>query len=127
MTIQFTGIAAGGDAVGRDENGRVVFVSRGAPGDMAEVEIKEERKRFAFGRLLNVVSASPQRVTPPCPYYVQLNSCGGCQLQHLNYEAQLAAKTRIVVDAMRGLGSSVGDMVQPCRPAPLPFAYRNKA
>jgi 23S rRNA (uracil1939-C5)-methyltransferase len=60
-------------------------------------------KRFARGRLDRLESASPSRVEPPCPHYTE-DRCGGCQLQHLSYEAQLAAKSGIIADTMRRIG-----------------------
>jgi 23S rRNA (uracil1939-C5)-methyltransferase len=69
-----------------------------------------------------LISASPLRATPPCPIYAE---CGGCQLQHLAYEAQLDAKTRIVADALRSIGGLREVAVGRCLPTPQ-WAYRNK-
>ncbi len=94
-------IAAGGDGVGRSD-GRVVFVPRSAPGDVARVRMREQG-RFARGEIVELLDASSDRVEPPCPHYTR-DHCGGCQLQHLSYEAQLAAKGRIVVDSLARIG-----------------------
>ena len=94
-------IAAGGEGVGRLPDGRVLFVPRTAPGDLARVEITRRAKRWARGTLRELVEASPQRRTPPCPY---ASRCGGCALEHLEYGAQLAAKARIVADALARIG-----------------------
>ena len=99
--IDLTGIAAGGDAVGRTD-GMVVFVPRGAPGDTAVVTLTPAR-RFARGRLQSIEVPSPDRVTPACPHYTT-DQCGGCQVQHLSYDAQLRAKSSIIVDAIRRIG-----------------------
>ena len=99
--IEITGIAAGGDGVGRTE-GMVVFVPRTAPGDVARVRLARS-KRFARGHLESLESASPDRVEPVCPHYTR-DRCGGCQLQHLSYEAQLRAKGSIIADALRRIG-----------------------
>ena len=102
--VAITGIAAGGDGVGRLADGRAVFVARTAPGE--RVRLREGiklHKRFARGELAEVVAPGATRVTPPCPHYVQ-DHCGGCQLQHLSYESQLAAKRAIVGDALRRVG-----------------------
>lgn len=90
-------IAAGGDGVGR-AGGLVVFVPRTAPGDLALVRV-ERAKRFARGHLEEILTPSLQRVSPPCSHYTS-DRCGGCQLQHIGYEAQLEAKRRIVADAL---------------------------
>ncbi|HEU4640963.1 MAG TPA: hypothetical protein VFS44_00820 [Gemmatimonadaceae bacterium] len=115
-------IAAGGDGVAR-AGGMVVFVPRTAPGDVAEVAL-ETRGRFARGRLRALRSASPLRVDPPCEHYVR-DRCGGCQLQHLGYEAQRAAKARIIGDALRRIGRREVEDPE-VRAAPRPWRYRRK-
>jgi len=99
--LEIASIAAGGDGVGRTE-GMVVFVPRTAPGDVARVRIARA-KRFARGELLSLDEPSPARVEPPCPHY-SIDRCGGCQIQHLSYDAQLAAKAVIIGDALRRIG-----------------------
>jgi len=103
--VTITGIAAGGDGVGRLADGRAVFVPRAAPGE--RVRLKADgltlHKSFARGELETVLEPVAARVTPPCPHYTQ-DRCGGCQLQHLAYDVQLAAKRAIVGDALRRIG-----------------------
>jgi 23S rRNA (uracil1939-C5)-methyltransferase len=103
--VTITGIAVGGDGVGRLSDGRVVFVPRTAPGD--RIRLREgslqRHRNFARGELGEVVEASPHRVTPPCPHYTH-DHCGGCQLQHITYDAQLSAKRTIVGDTLRRIG-----------------------
>jgi 23S rRNA (uracil1939-C5)-methyltransferase len=132
MNVSFHNIAAGGDGVGRDENGRTVFAPYAAPGDVARVDIFEEKKSFARGHILQLETASPQRIAPPCPYYVPQNgdeatACGGCQIQHLNYTAQLKAKREIVRSALMRIGGIENPPIEECVPSPQQFGYRNKA
>jgi 23S rRNA (uracil1939-C5)-methyltransferase len=94
-------IAAGGDGVGRT-NGVVVFVPRSAPGDRVRVEL-ENRKRFARGTIREMLQPSPDRVHPLC-YHYRVDRCGGCQLQHVRYDAQLAAKRVIIQDSLARIG-----------------------
>lgn len=115
-------IAGGGDGVARDADGRVVFVSRTAPGDRVRVEVVEERSSYARARVEKLVSAGPTRTTAPCPYY---RECGGCQLQHLAYPAQLAAKREIVRDALARIGGRTARVPAP-RTAGEPLGYRNR-
>ena len=122
IELDIHGIAAGGDGVGRSE-GMVVFVPRTAPGDRARVRIVASL-RFARGTLLDVVRPAPDRAEPPCPHY-SIDRCGGCQLQHLRYEAQLAAKAAIVRDALRRIGKR--DVELPAvRPSGSQWRYRTK-
>ncbi len=115
-------IAAGGDGVGR-AGSLVVFVPRTAPGDEIVADIAT-RARFARGRLVSVVASSDLRTDPPCPHYTT-DRCGGCQLQHLRYEAQLDAKARIVRDALERIGKrAVPEVV--VRPSPARWRYRRK-
>jgi len=121
-TLTIASIAAGGDGVGRAD-GVVVFVPRTAPGDVARVRIAGA-KRFARGQLLQLEQPSPARIDPPCPHYTA-DRCGGCQLQHLSYEAQLAAKRTIIGDALRRIGRR--DVPDPyVEPSDVPWRYRRK-
>ena len=122
VDIDVESIAAGGDGVGRAE-GLVVFVPRTAPGDRARVRMATG-KRFARGSLETLLSPSVTRVDPPCAHYVA-DRCGGCQLQHMGYEAQLAAKSGIVRDALQRIGkreSGAPEVV----PSPRQWRYRAK-
>ncbi len=108
--VAITAIAAGGEGVGRLADGRAVFVARTAPGERVRLrEGLKLRKSFARGELAEIVAAGAARVIAPCPHYVQ-DHCGGCQLQHVTYEAQLAAKRAIVGDALRRIAKlDIGD------------------
>lgn len=258
VRVRFHGLAAGGDAVGRDEAGRVIFAPRAAPGDVALVRLDaapsqrtktrhidsqpinsqdansatnicgceakpkhtqagrdsnesehkvapdpnpqnvdaaheaQRAKGFARARLIHLETASPQRVAPPCPFFcgdaatkttadvanpdvdtarrnrdaamssappnqtpafftaeamqpqvvqpqvIQSGAaragvgtaCGGCQWQHIEYAAQLEAKTAAVREALRRigkLGDAAENVVLPCVASPIAFLYRNKA
>jgi 23S rRNA (uracil1939-C5)-methyltransferase len=120
--VELTGIAAGGDAVGRTD-GMVVFVPRGAAGDVALVTLTPSR-RFARGRLQSIEVPSPDRVEPPCPHYT-IDQCGGCQVQHLSYDAQLRAKSSIIVDAIRRIGRRDLTSVEVV-PSEAQWRYRRK-
>ncbi len=116
------GIAAGGAGVGRLPDGRAIFVHRTAPGEEVEVRVTHEKRRWARGQLLAVRRASSERRPAPCPFYAR---CGGCTLEHLEYEAQLRVKSRIVGDALQRIG---GLEVSPPQVAGSPdeFRYRNR-
>ena len=103
--VSITGVAVGGDGVGRLGDGRVVFVPRTVPGD--RIRLREgslqRHRNFARAELGELVAAGAGRVAPPCPHYVH-DHCGGCQLQHLAYDEQLKAKRAIVGETLRRLG-----------------------
>ena len=115
-------IAAGGDGVARAE-GFVVFVPRTAPGDVALVDWSASG-RFGRGKLRVLESPSPLRVQPPCAHYVR-DRCGGCQLQHMTYAAQLDAKGAIVRDSLERIGKRSTSQ-PPVHPSADEWRYRRK-
>ncbi len=122
--VRILRLATGGDGVGKLPDGKTVFVPRTAPGDLVELVELRGHKRFARARPGRLIEASPDRVEPRCPHYTD-DECGGCQLQHLNYEAQLLARRSFVGDALRRLGKlDVAD--PPIAPAAQIFDYRTK-
>jgi 23S rRNA (uracil1939-C5)-methyltransferase len=110
--------------VGKLPDGKTVFVPRTAPGDLVELVELREHKRFARARPGRLLEASRDRTEPRCPHYSG-DECGGCQLQHLTYEAQLTSRRTFVGDALRRLGKlDVPD--PPIAPAAKTFDYRTK-
>ena len=99
----------------------VVFVPFTAPGDSVQYTIVHQKKNFAQGKLLEVLDPSPHRTMPLCRYY---GACGGCQLQHMTYEAQLESKRQIIEDALRRIGKITDVSIPPVIPAKLNWAYR---
>ncbi|MFO7892883.1 MAG: TRAM domain-containing protein [Longimicrobiales bacterium] len=119
---EITGIASGGAGVGRLPDGRVTFVHRAAVGDRVEVRLVEERSSWTRSELVRVLDPGPGRRTAPCPHY---DRCGGCTLEHLEYEAQLEAKAGVATDALQRIGKldvTVPEVV----PSPTEFRYRNR-
>ncbi|MBA3658767.1 MAG: 23S rRNA (uracil(1939)-C(5))-methyltransferase RlmD, partial [Gemmatimonadales bacterium] len=122
--LEILRLAAGGDGVGRLEDGRMVFVPRTAPGDLMTPAMLRTHRRFARARLGELLQPGPDRVEPRCPHYTR-DSCGGCQLQHLSLPAQLEARRGFVGDALRRLARfDVADPV--IEPAPEAFDYRTR-
>lgn len=122
VSVSIESIAAGGDGVGRS-NGLVVFVPRTAPGDVVTAQISG-KGHFARGTLRSIASPSPVRIDPPCPHYTRDN-CGGCQLQHMTYESQLAAKQMIIRDSVQRIGKRIVD-APPIERSPKDWRYRTK-
>ncbi|HPT88290.1 MAG TPA: TRAM domain-containing protein, partial [Bacillota bacterium] len=98
-----------GEGVGRIE-GFAVFIPEALKGETVRIRITEVRKNFARGEVLEILKPALERIKPPCPVYQQ---CGGCQLQHMNYSAQLAIKRQQVVDAVERIGGLSGITVHP--------------
>jgi len=125
FSLELTAMAHGGAALGRHE-GKVVFVPYALPGETVRVEVVDDRGRYAHARLLEVLEPSPDRVPPPCPYFGP-RGCGGCQWQHIAYEAQLRLKGGVVADQLARIGHIAGPPVRPTLPDPTGWAYRNQA
>jgi len=121
--VRFTGIADKGRSVGRDEEGRVVFVEDVAPGDVADVLVKRKKKGVWMGTVQEVHEYSEDRAEPFCQHYWL---CGGCKWQHLSYEAQSQHKEKVVRDTLQRIGKvDVGKML-PIKAAEKTRYYRNK-
>ena len=112
----------GGEAIGRLPDGRAVFVPFGLPGENVRVELTEDKKNFARGKLLEVIQASPERIQPKCKHF---GLCGGCHYQNLPYEKQLQAKTEILIDQLKRIGKIENPPVKPMVASPLEWNYRN--
>jgi 23S rRNA (uracil1939-C5)-methyltransferase len=120
--ITLTTFTYGGDAMGRLNDGRAVFVPFGLPGERVRVRLTEEKRNFARGELVEVLEASPQRIIPRCRHF---GVCGGCHYQNLPYEEQLLAKTEILRDQLIRIGKIENPPVQKIVASPNPWNYRN--
>jgi 23S rRNA (uracil1939-C5)-methyltransferase len=122
LRLDIDAMANGGHGIAR-RDGKAVFVPGAIPGDVADVEIFEVKKRFERGRLIEIVEPSPNRVEPPCRYF---GNCGGCSWQHADHSAQLEWKAATVAGQLRHLGG-IGDVEVRGIIAPgEPYHYRNR-
>lgn len=122
-TMSITDIGTNGEGIGRID-GYTVFVEGALPEEVIKVLIVKTKKHFGYGKLLEILEPSPHRVTPACPVAAK---CGGCQLQHLSYEGQLAFKTKKVKDHLERIGGFSGISVGYAKGMEEPWRYRNKA
>ena len=122
IEIKIDDIAFGGEGVGH-HNGIAVFVPFVAVDEIVEIEITEVKKNYARGRLLQLLTASEERITPRCPHFT---ACGGCQYQHLPYAVQLKAKHKQLIDIFERIGGFPNPPIQSVVPSPAPFEYRNR-
>jgi tRNA/tmRNA/rRNA uracil-C5-methylase (TrmA/RlmC/RlmD family) len=122
ITLEIHDIAFGGEGVGRVDD-FVVFVPFVMAGETVVAQVTEVKKQFARAKLLRVERASPERVTPACRYFTQ---CGGCQYQHIAYEAQLRIKQKQIGDLFERVGKFPRGVVAPVLPCPAPYGYRNR-
>lgn len=123
LTVEITGFAYGGSGIGRIDN-KVVFVPFTAPGDVAEIEITEDKKDFSIAKLVSLKKPSDMRTPPPCPVYT---ICGGCQMQHIEYGQQVRLKEKIFVETFQRLArTDLTPILSPALASPRPFNYRSR-
>lgn len=120
--VDITTLVYGGEGLGRLPDGRAVFVPYVIPGERVYVQLVEEKRRYARGRLVEVLNSSPDRIRPRCRHF---GTCGGCHYQQLPYEAQLKAKADILRDQLARIGGIDEPPVKPAVPSPQPWNYRN--
>ena len=116
-------LVAGGDGLARADDGRVVFVTGGLPGERVRATVRKVRKDVAFADVSEVMDSSPDRVEPPCPHVAA--GCGGCDWQHLAPAAQAVAKRGIVIDALTRIGGLADADVAPTVELPA-LGYRQR-
>jgi len=98
LLIRITDLSRSGAGVGRDENGKAVFVPFTAPGDLVKVKLTRATNKFAKGEWVQLIEPSSQRIEPKCPIF---SRCGGCQWQHIPYDLQWQPKVKGVRDSLR--------------------------
>lgn len=122
VELDIVDLAYNGKAIGYLD-GKVTFINGGLPGERVEARILKSRRRFNRGRLMRLVTRSPERIDPVCRHY---DVCGGCIWQDLDYERQLYYKRRQVIAALEHIGGFSNVPVDDIRPSPEQFFYRNK-
>ncbi len=109
-------MVAGGDGLGRLDDGRVVLVEGALPAERVTVEVTEVRPRLVRARTVDVVVPAPERVDPPCPELAR--GCGGCDLQYAAPASQPGLKADVVLDALRRIARLDDVPVDPGAPLP---------
>lgn len=124
-TITIEDIGTGGEGIGKID-GYTLFVKDAIIGDTVEVKVTKAKKNYGYGRLMNIIAPSKDRVEPVCPVARQ---CGGCQIQEMSYESQLSFKQNMVKNNLARLGglSEQDYEMYPIIGMDAPFHYRNKA
>lgn len=125
--IDITDIGVNGEGIGRSD-GYTLFVKDAVIGDRAEVKVIKAKKNYGYARLMNIISPSPYRVEPRCPF---ARRCGGCQIQEMSYERQLEFKEDKVTGSLERIGGFdrefIVKIMDPVVGMKNPFEYRNKA
>ncbi len=122
IILEITDVTAEGSGVGRYE-GMAVFVPLTAVGDRAKVLILKVKKSYAYGKLLELIKASPDRVENKCPVFAR---CGGCVSRHISYEKECELKENHVKNCINRIGK-IDLAPKKIIPAVKSEGYRNKA
>lgn len=123
VEIEITGLAHKGAAVGRTDEGLVVFVRDAVPGDRVKASLDKKRKGTWHARLEEIIRYSTHRNKAICQHF---GICGGCSWQNLDYAEQLQQKEKMVKDALIRIGKVADFLIEPILPAPQTELYRNK-
>jgi len=127
VTITIEDIGNDGEGIGKYE-GYTLFVKGAVPGDVVKVKVLKAKKTYGYAKVEELITPSLDRVTPRCPV---AGRCGGCQLQHVSYERQLAYKSAKVKNCLLRIGGISAEkldaITEPIIGMEEPFYYRNKA
>jgi 23S rRNA (uracil1939-C5)-methyltransferase len=123
ITVSVKRIGINGEGVGYYKK-KAVFIAGALPGEIVKAKVAKTEPKLIYADLLSIVKKSPHRKAPECPVY---ETCGGCQLQHLQYSEQLKAKEEIIREAFRRYAGIADAPLRPILGMDEPWHYRNKA
>jgi 23S rRNA (uracil1939-C5)-methyltransferase len=126
-TVLIEKLIPGGYGLGRLADGMVILVNFVLPGERVLVREMNRKKDFISAELKDILTPSPDRIKPPCPYY---GRCGGCDLQHATYNAQLLLKKEILIESLQRTAGNIFSnheiSIQPALASPEEFGYRQR-
>jgi 23S rRNA (uracil1939-C5)-methyltransferase len=122
LRVRIESLAFGGAGIAKEE-GKVFFVDGGLPDDVLDIKIIKDRGSFAEAVIEEIVEPSAKRVEARCPVF---EKCGGCQLQNLEYGAQLTEKENIFRETLKRIGGFEGISIEPIRASSEQYGYRNR-
>lgn len=127
VTVEITDIGVSGEGIGHVD-GYTLFIKDAIIGDVVEAKVMKAKKNYGYARLMQVIQPSPDRVEPKCAY---ARKCGGCQIQEMSYERQLAFKEQKIRGNLERIGGfaeeEINRVMEPVVGMEHPFGYRNKA
>ncbi|MDX6306790.1 MAG: rRNA (uracil1939-C5)-methyltransferase [Blastocatellia bacterium] len=123
MEVTIERILPGGLGLAHADD-RTIMVALAAPGDRVRIRVDRVKGNVSFASIEEIITPSPQRVEPPCPYF---GRCGGCDFQQMNYQAQLDAKAEMIRDCLRRLAGIENTPNFQVTAAPDPWHYRLRA
>ena len=127
VTVEITDIGVSGEGIGHVD-GYTLFIKDAVIGDVVEAKVMKAKKNYGYARLMKVITPSEYRVEPKCAF---ARRCGGCQIQEMSYERQLAFKEQKIRGNLERIGGfdrgKIDAVMEPVEGMDEPFRYRNKA
>ena len=127
VIVEITDIGVSGEGIGHVD-GYTLFIKDAIIGDVVEAKVMKAKKNYGYARLMQVIQPSSDRVEPKCAY---ARKCGGCQIQEMSYERQLAFKEQKIRGNLERIGGfaeeEINRVMEPVVGMEHPFGYRNKA
>jgi len=121
-TVEISSLVYEGYGLGRLLDGKAVFVPFVLPRETVRIKIREEKKRYAYGELIDIVKEDENRISPRCKHFGQ---CGGCHYQHIPYDQQLRYKREIFIEQLQRMGGIEEPAVEKIIPCNQEWHYRN--
>jgi len=125
--VKIDKVVSGGVGLGRMADGMVFMMPYVLPGEKVLMRVTHRKKKFLEAKAVEVLESSPRRIEPFCPHFM---ICGGCDLQHAEYDYQLELKTEILREQLVGARvmtvEELEKVTEQPLPAPLPFGYRQR-
>ncbi len=123
IVVKAEDISDTGDGIGK-AGGFTWFVKGAVPGDVVEARVTKVKKTYGYAEAIRLLEPSPCRIRPRCPYF---SACGGCQLQDMEYDAQLKFKENLIKNQLSRIGgiADPGSVVRPVLGMPNPWRYRD--
>lgn len=120
--MEISSLGHSGEGIGKVD-GFTVFVEDAIPGDVVKVKITTLKKSYGIGKLVEIINPSKDRISPKCAV---ADTCGGCQIMYMDYNAQLETKRVMVEETLKRIGK-IDSIVHPTLGMENPYEYRNKA
>ena len=121
--IKVVSINNNGFGVAKNEEGKVYFIKEGVPGDLLEIKVLKKRRNYYNAKIEKIIEKSIYRIDPLCKHFYD---CGGCKLQHIDYNYQIKFKQENIVNNLKKIGKISIDKFSKIIPAKKSFNYRNK-
>ena len=121
--VKVVDTASKGKTVAKTDEGAIIFLTSGVPGDVVDIATYKKRKGFYEGNIVKFHTLSEHRTEPVCEHF---GVCGGCKWQHMKYDAQLLFKQKEVSENLKRIGGLELPELKPILPVENPYWYRNK-